>query len=228
MPDVAVGTPWTQGLKDDPGRIVLCFLDAEGATRRQSVLSSQALLREAGVVPHFRLGASLACLGDLDGDGTIELASAQRWSPIAREARGVLLLSIDPRGLLKRARRVEEHPRGAFGSSPQLRTLGDLDGDGREELAVGVSGDKDGGEYRGAVRILFLAADGTLRRSTKISDWEGGFAGFLTDGSSFGRDLYAPGDVDGDGLPDLVVADSDGHWLLLLARDGTVRAEARF
>src|ERR1700752_1919177 len=48
-----------------------------------------------------------------------------------------------------------------FGVS--LAFLGDLDDDGVTDLAVGALGDDDGGTQKGAVWILFLNADGTVR-----------------------------------------------------------------
>ena len=48
-----------------------------------------------------------------------------------------------------------------FGVS--VASLGDLDGDGVADLAVGASHDDDGGTDVGAVYILFLHADGTVR-----------------------------------------------------------------
>ncbi len=67
-----------------------------------------------------------------------------------------------------------------FGSS--VASLGDLDGDGVGDVAVGATDDDDGGENRGAVWILFLNPDGTVKSHQKISDTEGGFTGKLNDG----------------------------------------------
>jgi hypothetical protein len=53
----------------------------------------------------------------------------------------------------------------------------DFDGDGFGDLAVGASSDVDGGEDRGAVWILFLNANGTVKPHQKISDTQGGFTG---------------------------------------------------
>ena len=49
----------------------------------------------------------------------------------------------------------------AFGGSPA--SLGDLDGDGVVDLAVSADGDDDGGNGRGAMWILFMNSDGTVK-----------------------------------------------------------------
>merc|ERR1712060_601034 len=63
-----------------------------------------------------------------------------------------------------------------FGSS--VSSLPDLDGDEVPELAVGAPFDDDGGDNRGAVYILFLNSDGTVKALQKISSIVG-FAGSM-------------------------------------------------
>ncbi len=89
-----------------------------------------------------------------------------------------------------------------FGIS--VASLGDLDGDGGADLAVGAFSD-DGGVRRGAVWVLFLNLDGTVKSHQKISDTQGGFTGVLDDGDWFGSSVAALGDLDGDGVIDLAV-----------------------
>ena len=48
--------------------------------------------------------------------------------------------------------------------------MGDLDADGVVDLAVGADLDDDGGSNRGALYILFLNADGTVKAEQKMSD----------------------------------------------------------
>jgi len=110
----------------------------------------------------------------------------------------------------------------AFGQS--LALLGDLNGDGVQDLAVGAIGDDDGGVARGAVWILFLNRDGTVSSTTKISQTSGGFGGIL-EAEQFGFRLAAIGDLDRDGLPELAVTSSVTRRIrvLFLNRDGTVR-----
>ncbi len=115
-----------------------------------------------------------------------------------------------------------------FGFS--VAALGDLDGDGIEDLAVGAPSDDDGGFDQGAVWILFLNANGTVSSEQKISATAGCFGGVLVGGDLFGSSVAALGDLDGDGIEDLAVGaiwDDDGGtnqgavWILFLCPDTT-------
>lgn len=70
-----------------------------------------------------------------------------------------------------------------FGSS--VTSVGDLDGDGVTDLAVGATGDDTGGTLRVAVYVLLLNANGTVKSSAKI-DSENGGGPTLADGDRFG------------------------------------------
>jgi hypothetical protein len=151
----------------------------------------------------------------------------------------VLFLAAD--GTVKSYRRIagtESGSAGAFaaGFGGAVAALGDLDGDGVEDIAVGARGDDDGAQDSGAVWVLFLAPDGTVRARQKISRTQGGFTGHLDSLDTFGTSLAAPGDLDGDGVADLVVGavgDDDGGnsrgalWELFLAPDGTVKGQQK-
>ncbi len=89
--------------------------------------------------------------------------------------------------------------------------MGDVDGDGVSDLAVGADGDDDGflqpgapNEGSGAVWLLFLEPDGSVAGHQKLSDVAGGFDADLDSWDSFGAGLAALGDFDGNGVPDLV------------------------
>ncbi len=74
--------------------------------------------------------------------------------------------------------------------------------------------------------ILFLNANGTVKAEQKISATQGGLVGPLNDGDIFGVASAGAGDLDLDGVPDLLVgADQDdgglnrgAAWVLFLER----------
>jgi hypothetical protein len=182
-----------------------------------------------GVGDGYGIGKSLASLGDLDGDGTIELAVGQyrRISPPTDAGRSVLILSLRKDGSVAGVRQIDGRADGFVSRSSwfgdALVALGDVDGNGIGDLAISDTYDDDGGEVRGAVWICFLDEELHLIGKQEISDWAGGYEGVLKDWSRLGLSLAAPGDLDGDGVPDLVAGGSDAIHTLFLDRDGTVK-----
>jgi hypothetical protein len=132
----------------------------------------------------------------------------------------VWVLFLNPNGTVKGYQRISATAGGfggqldygdSFGIS--AAALGDVDGDGANDFAVGAYLDDDGGLDRGAVWILFLNLNGTVKGYRKISDTAGGFGGQLDDTDVFGVSVAALGDPDGDGAIDLAVGaqlDDDG------------------
>ena len=107
-----------------------------------------------------------------------------------------------------------------------------MDGDGVEDIAVGATHDDDGAGNAGAVYILFMQSDGTVKSSQKISATQGN-GPTLDVYDYYGWSVAGLGDVDDDGVPDLAVGamyDDDGSvnagavYIHLLHADGTVKA----
>jgi Ca2+-binding RTX toxin-like protein len=188
-------------------------------------------------------GSSTASVGDLDGDGVTDLAvgalnddTGGADSMADRGAVHILFLNSD--GTVRLSHKIASGMNGGptladgdfFGAA--VTSLGDLDGDGVADLAVGAVGDDAGvsDSDRGAVHILFLNSDGSVRSSRRItSKTNGGPA--LANLDFFGSSLNSPGDLNGDGVADLVVGargDGDGAvHVLFLNANGTVRSSTR-
>lgn len=106
---------------------------------------------------------------------------------------------------------------------PSVTSIGDLDGDGVIDIAVGAMHD-DGGVNSGAVWILWLNSNGTVKGYHKISNTAGGFSREVQEGDQFGISVSSLGDLDGDGVVDLAVGadrdDGDEYF-----EDGTCRTQ---
>ncbi len=227
----------------DVGAIYLLFLNADGSVKSEVKISATQGGFTGTLDQGDRFGTSLALLPDLDGDGVPELAAGALYDDDGGTNAGALyVLFLGRDGRVKSSTKISPTTGGLGPLAENARfgyaaaCLGDLDADGRPELAVGALLDDDGGPGRGSVRIVSLDADGSAFAVRKISSTEGGFVGPLDDFDTFGRSVAALGDLDGDGVPDMAVGaggDDDGGedvgalWLLFLHADGSVKAQRK-
>ncbi|MFK7898564.1 MAG: DUF4215 domain-containing protein [Myxococcota bacterium] len=240
LSDLAVGAREDDDGGAGRGAVWILFMNADGTVRANQKISNTAG-GFTGVLGNFDFfGVSVASLGDVDGDGVVDLAvGAFNDDDGASQSGAVWTLFLNADGTVKAQQKIS-NTEGGFGGSigendffgGAIACLGDVDGDGVSDLVVGSARDDDGGDARGAIWVLFLNADGTVKAEQKISDTEGGFLGQLDDEDNFGTSAAAIGDLDGDGVVDVLVgarADDDGGsqtggaWTLFLNADGTVK-----
>lgn len=224
--DLAVGAPGDDD-GSSSGALWILFLNGNGTVKAEQKISATSGGFGGTLAPNGYFGRSVTLLGDLDGDGTRELAVG---SPFAAQMGEVWILHLNTDGTVAAQSRITEAV-GGFGGDLDFGDnfgwtvgyTGDLDGDGVGDLSVSTPGDDDGGVDRGALWILFLKADGTVKAHQKISATAGGFGGQLDDRDWLGWSVAALGDLDGDGVTELAagaIGDDDGGagatWILFL------------
>src|SRR5262245_42844287 len=161
----------------DSGSATILFLDAAGSVHGRRRLPASGLSRGDG------FGTGLASLGDLNGDGTSDLAIGtpeDEFHPSSSDGVVEMFFLDGEGGVLSRVA-VERGSSSFKALGRALASLGDLDGDGVTDLAVGALG----GDSKGALRILFLNPDGSLKAGRTIGSGTGGFAGTLDVGDDF-------------------------------------------
>jgi hypothetical protein len=242
--DLAVGANRDDDGGTDQGAVWILFLNTDGTVKSAQKIS-ETVGGFGGILDPFDFfGNSVSSLGDLNGDGIGDLAVGAHADDDGGIDQGaVWILFLDSDGTVSSEQKISEtvggfggvlDPVDLFGLSGS--SLGDLDGDGIGDLAVGAPDDDDGGTDQGAVWILFLNVDGTVKSEQKISETVGGFGGVLDPDDTFGGPMSSLSDLDGDGIGDLAVAaarDDDGGtdqgavWILFLNADGTVQSEQK-
>ncbi|KAM3569185.1 hypothetical protein VYU27_008712 [Nannochloropsis oceanica] len=209
--------------------------------------------KNGGWGPNTALGWALENVGDLDGDGVNDLAVGALGYPggsskgavfifFLTEDHGIKSHTVITQDMGGFPHTLNEHWR--FGSS--LTRLGDLDGDGVTELAdqfgsaVRGIGDLDGdgipdmvvsgdgfpsGEGFGAVWVLFLNIDGSVKYWRRLDEMDMA----LEAEALFGASIANMGDLNGDGLPELLVGAPGMHelsgeaYIISLNKDGKIQ-----
>ena len=136
-------------------------------------------------------------IGDLNLDGVPDLAVGSSGFEADGNSKGaVWILFMNSNGTVLSNAQISSTNGGFSGTLDDLDyfgcsvcKIGDLDGDGIPELAAGAWADDDGGTSRGAVWILFMNRNGTVKSQQKISDTEGSFTGSLDNVDMFGGHL---------------------------------------
>ena len=161
--------------------------------------SGRAAMELEPPAPGGQFGISVASAGDFNGDGVPDLAVGANWHLDRGEPRGRVMVYFGGRAMHARPDWSADgpDPAGWFGI---VAGAGDLNGDGYDDLVVGAGRARGSTRASGAAYVYFGGAHAKTDPALVLP-------GNQT-GDGFGYAVAAPGDLDGDGWPDLVVSAS--------------------
>ena len=236
VPDIVVGN----NLGGAGGEIFTIMLNSNGTVNFFHRIT-EGLGFNGNLDSNDSFGCAVANIGDFNNDGVNDIAVGARGDDdggsLARGA--VWILPLTSQGTIAIGQQKISQTTGGFTGTlltqcifgSAITCLGDLNGDGANDIAVGAPGDTETGIGKGAVWILFLNANGTVQSEQKINDQNGGFSDTLDVNCFFGNSLSALGDINGDNIGDLAISgvgqDEGGEsrgaiWITFLNSDGTV------
>ena len=211
--DIAIGAPYKSitGANNE-GVVFILFMNADDTVREINTISTFTTLNADDA-----FGSSIASLGDFDGDNIPDIAVGAKYDDSAnffydgntvyKDMGAVYIIMLQNDGSVKSFVKLWQDitPHlvfyDYFGTS--IDSIGDLDGDGITDIAVGRP-QYDGASFNcGAVDIIFLNSDGTIKSTSIITDNVNGFRDIGKE--YFGGSIASIGDLDGDNVNDLAV-----------------------
>ena len=213
--DLAVGAGKDDEGGTNRGAVHIMYMNTDGSVD-STVEINDSTTNGPDLANNDQFGFGITNIGDLNGDGVNDLIVGANGDDEGGGARGAVhIMFMNTDGSVDSTVEINSSTANGptltngdhFGKS--VENIGDLNNDGVNDLAIGAHQDDDGGTDRGAVHILYMNTDGSVDSTVEINDSTTN-GPELEDEDAFGRSVANIGDLDGDGVNDLIVgADKD-------------------
>ncbi|MGC6478893.1 MAG: VCBS repeat-containing protein [Flavobacteriaceae bacterium] len=239
VPDLAVGAHEDDAGETNAGTVHILFMQTGGSVQ-SSVEINMLTVSGLNFNDHNYFGRRIIPLGDLNNDGVPDLAVGAYGDDSGGSSAGaVFVFMMNADGSVLSTTEIN----GANTPSLNLNSFdffgvgvggGDFNGDGIRDLAVGAMGDDIAGSLSGAIHILYLNSDGSVQNTVEINGLNTPSLD-LNSLDLFGAEIASLGDLNGDGIPELLVAafndDAGGtDWgtvhILYMNSNGSVQSSA--
>ena len=215
--DLAVGA--NKDGSGDRGAVHIMFMNTDG-TVDETVEINDSTANGPALGNHDRFGSSIADIGDLNGDGVNDLAvgaNLDDGTGAGQNKGAVHILFMNTDGTVDETVEINNATTNGptlvggdvFGTS--ITNIGDLNGDGVNDIAVGAekdemdeNGNSSGGIDRGAIHIMLMNTDGSIDSIVEFNDFTTN-GPTLSNRDQFGTSIVNIGDLDGNGINDLAV-----------------------
>ncbi len=200
QPDLLVGAQAESSAGTDTGAAYLLY----GPVSTSAGLDSSSDGMLTGENDWDYAGYTVAGAGDVNDDGLADVLVGSRWQDAGGSGSGAAYLVLGPSSGTASLSTAEAKLVGGGSSElagSSLTSLGDIDGDDHDDIAIGAPGRTEAGTNTGAVYVLLGPLSGTLDLSDSVYCRIDGD----TAGDKLGTSVSGGQDVDNDGTPDLLI-----------------------
>ena len=215
--DIAVGAPGHPTHTQSTGTVYIILLGNGGTVLKTMEINSETPNGPESLQAGDLFGTSVANIGDMDGNGTADIAVGAPGHHVGGIASGdvyVLLLNNDG-SIIRTVEINADTPKGPFleisnrfGAS--VAAAGDVDGNGTPDMVVGAPGYHDRGNTTGDVYVILFNENVAILNTIDINSETPNGPNSLVKGDLFGESVASLGDIDGNGTPDIIVG-APGH-----------------